>query len=348
METAPPLSEGTPLDRGLRALCGIAAYYRIGADPVQLGRRELALGDRLANEADLIRAAKHVGLKARLVEKVTAERLTTLPATGDRPHEWRADGVRRAQSVGALPAGRSDQPRRPRKRRSKTLRARSGEQALLIARQIGGAGVDPRQFGMRWFLPTLWRYRRPLGHVLAASLFVQVFALATPLFFQVVVDKSADPSWLRDLVRARRRARRHRPVRRRASIFAHLRVVAHHQSDRRRARPAPCLRISCACRFPISKPGRPGRRVARVRELETIRSFLTGQALFSALDLVFAFVFVGVLFAYSWSLTLIVLAGIPFYVVIGFSVRRRCATWSRKNSIAARRASSSWLRRSSA
>ena len=45
METAPPLSEGTPLDPGLRALCGVAAYYRIGADPVQLAR-ELALGDR--------------------------------------------------------------------------------------------------------------------------------------------------------------------------------------------------------------------------------------------------------------------------------------------------------------
>ena len=45
METAPPLGEGTPLDRGLRALCGIAAYYRIGADPVQLAR-ELALGAR--------------------------------------------------------------------------------------------------------------------------------------------------------------------------------------------------------------------------------------------------------------------------------------------------------------
>jgi ATP-binding cassette, subfamily B, bacterial HlyB/CyaB len=60
METAPPLSEETPLDRGLRALCGIAAYYRIGADPVQLAR-ELALGAREANEGDLIRAAKVVG-----------------------------------------------------------------------------------------------------------------------------------------------------------------------------------------------------------------------------------------------------------------------------------------------
>src|SRR6202020_256291 len=78
METAPPLSEGTPLDPGLRALCGVAAYYRIGADPVQIAR-ELALGARQANEADLIRAARFIGLKARLVEKVTAERLATLP-----------------------------------------------------------------------------------------------------------------------------------------------------------------------------------------------------------------------------------------------------------------------------
>jgi hypothetical protein len=78
METAPPPSEGTPLDPGLRALCGIAAYYRIAADPVQL-TRELALGARQANEADLIPAAKLIGLKARLVEKVTAERLATLP-----------------------------------------------------------------------------------------------------------------------------------------------------------------------------------------------------------------------------------------------------------------------------
>ena len=53
-----------------------------------------------------------------------------------------------------------------------------------------------------------------------------------------------------------------------------------------------------------------------MRELETIRSFLTGQGLFSALDLFFTFVFIAVLFAYSWKLTLIVLASIPLYLVI--------------------------------
>jgi len=54
-ETALPPGDATPLDAGLRALCGIAAYYRIGADPIQLAR-ELALGARRSNEFDLIRA----------------------------------------------------------------------------------------------------------------------------------------------------------------------------------------------------------------------------------------------------------------------------------------------------
>jgi ATP-binding cassette, subfamily B, bacterial HlyB/CyaB len=94
METAPPVSEATPLDPGLRALCGIAAYYRIGADPVQLAR-ELALGERAADEADLIRAARIVGLKARLVVEVTAERLAS--RSGNRAYDrWRAACFRRA------------------------------------------------------------------------------------------------------------------------------------------------------------------------------------------------------------------------------------------------------------
>ena len=64
-----------------------------------------------------------------------------------------------------------------------------------------------------------------------------------------------------------------------------------------------------------------GQTVARVRELETIRAFLTGQGLFSVIDLLFTFVFVGVMFAYSARLTLIVLLGLPLYVLIGFLVR---------------------------
>ena len=318
LETAPPLSEGTPLDPGLRALCGVAAYYRIGADPVQLAR-ELALGARQADEGDLIRAAGLIGLKARLVAQVTAKRLMDLPT----PAIVRVNGALMVFG-GRNPSGlcRIVDPisHAVQEVTLEDLARDIGGQALLIARRIGGAGVDPRQFGMRWFLPTIWRYRRPLGHVLAASLFVQIFGLTTPLFFQVVVDKVLTHRGYETLFVL---------VGGLVAIglfdvaLQYLRTYAlSHTTNRIDVELGQRL-FAHLLRLPISyfETRSTGQTVARVRELETIRSFLTGQALFSALDLVFAFVFVGVLFAYSWSLTLIVLAGIPFYVVIGFSVR---------------------------
>ena len=347
METAPPVSEATPLDAGLRALCGIAAYYRIGADPVQLAR-ELALRDREADESDLIRAARMVGLKARLVGKVTAERLATLPA----PAIVRMTSGALMVFGGRNPSGlcRLVDPisHAAHEAPLEDVAREIGGQALLIARRIGGAGVDPRQFGMRWFLPTIWRYRRPLGHVLAASLFVQIFALTTPLFFQVVVDKVLTHRGyetlfvlvgglviigLFDVALQYLRTYALSHTTNRIDVELGQRLFAH------------LLRLPVA----YFETRSTGQTVARVRELETIRSFLTGQALFSAIDLVFAFVFIAVLFAYSWPLTLIVLAGDPVLSPDRlFGPAAPCASSSARNSIAAPRASSSWSRRSSA
>ena len=109
-QPAPPSGDATPLDRGLRALCAIAAYYRIGADPVQL-HRELALGDRDADEFDLIRSAKQIGLKARLVTGRRRAPHGKACHPRDRPAPQRsALRLRRAGPVGLVPAGRSDHP----------------------------------------------------------------------------------------------------------------------------------------------------------------------------------------------------------------------------------------------
>jgi ATP-binding cassette, subfamily B, bacterial HlyB/CyaB len=64
-----------------------------------------------------------------------------------------------------------------------------------------------------------------------------------------------------------------------------------------------------------------GQTVARVRELETIRSFLTGQGLTSLLDLLFTVIFIAVLLIYSVKLTLVVLASIPVYILIAAVLR---------------------------
>jgi ATP-binding cassette, subfamily B, bacterial HlyB/CyaB len=319
METAPPASETTTVDGGLRALCGIAAYYRIGVDPVQLAR-ELALFDRKADEADLIRAARIVGLKARLVTGVCAERLAKLPTPAIVRVKSGAVLVLGGRGPSGLYRLLDPISHASREASLEEVVGEIGGRALLIARRIGGAGVGPRTFGFQWFLPTIWRYRRPLGHVLAASLFVQIFALTTPLFFQVIVDKvlvhkgyetlfvlvgGLAVIGLFDVALQYLRTYALSHTTNRIDVELGQRLFAH------------LLRLPMA----YFETRSAGQTVARVRELETIRSFLTGQGLFSAIDLLFTFVFIGVMFAYSWNLTWIVLATIPVYLMIGFGVR---------------------------
>jgi subfamily B ATP-binding cassette protein HlyB/CyaB len=307
------------LDSGLHALCGIAGYFRIAADP-DLIASELALDARAAEATDIMRAANRIGLKARIVENVSADRLATIPA----PAILRLKNGAFALFGGRNPAGqwriidpitRIETALRP-----ETLSAESEPEVILVGRRIGGAGVSPRSFSFRWFMPSIWRYRKPLANVLVASLFVQVFALTTPVFFQVVVDKvlahkSNDTLivlvvgvvlvGLFDVV------------------LQYLRAYAlSHTTNRIDVELGQRL-FQQLLRLPLSYfESRPaGQTVARVRELESIRQFLTGQGLFSAIDLFFALVFISILFVYSWKLALIVIASIPFYLVIAAVLR---------------------------
>ena len=180
---------------------------------------------------------------------------------------------------------------------------------------MGGPGIHAAHFSFAWFLPSIWRYKRALGHVLLASLALQIFALVTPLFFQVVIDKvlvHRSASTLDVIVIGligiscfdvllqflRSYALTH--TTNRIDVELGQRLFAH------------------LLRLPISYfETRPaGQTVARVRELEAIRSFITGQGLFAALDLVFTVVMVAVLFIYSVKLALIVMATVPLYILI--------------------------------
>src|SRR5262249_60699354 len=61
---------------------------------------------------------------------------------------------------------------------------------------------------------------------------------------------------------------------------------------------------------------RVGDSVARVRELENIRNFLTSSALTLVIDLFFTVVFIAVMFLYSPLLSWIVLGSLPLYIAI--------------------------------
>jgi subfamily B ATP-binding cassette protein HlyB/CyaB len=64
---------------------------------------------------------------------------------------------------------------------------------------------------------------------------------------------------------------------------------------------------------------RVGDSVARVRELENIRNFLTSSALTLVIDLFFTLVFLAVMFLYSPLLTWFVLGSFPFYIAISMA-----------------------------
>ncbi len=61
-------------------------------------------------------------------------------------------------------------------------------QLILITSHAALAG-ELAKFDFSWFIPSLVKYRKLLGEVLLISFMLQLFALVSLLFFQVVMDK---------------------------------------------------------------------------------------------------------------------------------------------------------------
>ena len=168
------------------------------------------------------------------------------------------------------------------------------------------------KFDFTWFIPAVIKYRRIFLEVLAVSIVLQLFALITPLFFQVVMDKvlvHRGFSTLDVIAVAFVVVTLFEVVLGglRSYIFAHTTSRIDVELGARLYRHLLQLPIS------YFEQRRVGDTVARVRELEQIRNFLTGQALTSVLDLLFSFIFIAVMWFYSGWLTLIVVVSLPVY-----------------------------------
>lgn len=307
------------INTGLLSFAAIAGYYRIACDPAQMAH-DLGLGQGPASAEDIVRAARRIGLKARALRGQDAKRLRTAPLPAILEMKDGSFSILthrlddgRLRLVNPLSRQQSFLPFED------VIQAWSGS-LVLITRRFGGPGADPTAFSFSWFAPSLWRYRKPLSHFLFASLFVQLFALVTPLFFQVVIDKvlvHKGGSTLTVIVIGLVLI----------GIFdvvlQYLRsYVLNHTTSRIDTELGVRL-FDHLLRLPLSyfETRAAGQTVARVRELETIRAFLTGQGLSAAIDLVFAVIAIGVMFIYSQTLTLIVLLSIPCYLLIAFLVR---------------------------
>ncbi|MEO8080327.1 MAG: type I secretion system permease/ATPase [Caldimonas sp.] len=301
---------------GLQALVLLARLHHIAADPETLAH---ALGKSSAEPVtldDVLLAAKHLGLKAKLTRS-TPERLTLTPLPA---LALMTDGriVLLAQCDGHRvlfqdPEGTA-QGGRPMIEPLAAFVAKWRGELILVTSRASLAG-ELAKFDFSWFIPSLVKYRKLFGEVLVVSLFLQLFALVSPLFFQVVMDKV--------LV--------HRGLTTLDVLVIGLTVVVLFESVLTTLRTyvfshttsridvelgARLFRHLVALPLAYFQARRVGDSVARVRELENIRSFLTGNALTLVLDVAFSVIFIAVMFVYSVPLTLIVLVSFPLYVAL--------------------------------
>ena len=185
---------------------------------------------------------------------------------------------------------------------------------ILVTSRAFAQGVLKR-FDFSWFVPEILRYRAIFAEVLVASFFVQLLGLVSPIFFQLVIDKVLVHNGLTTLevliigLSA---------VSVGEVLLSALRsyTTTHTTSRIDVALGAKLFHHLLALPIAYFEARQTGQTVARVHELETIRSFLTGSALTVVLDLAFLFVFLAVMALYSPFLTLIVIASIPAYAAL--------------------------------
>ena len=292
-------------------------FHGLAVDAKALSHR-FASGAHGLSEVDLLRAAREFGLRCRWIasrwDRLAKTPLPAIAATGDGKFLILAK-VAAAEGKVLI--------HDPVENRPVTLDLAAFEQLwsgrLLLMTKRASLSETFAKFDIAWFVPAILKYKRILIEVLVASFVLQLFALVTPLFFQVIIDKVLVHNGLTTLdVLVIGLAI--------ISVFEVLlgamrTYIFSHTTNRVDVElGAKLFRHLLALPLGYFQARRVGDSVARVRELENIRSFLTGNALTLVIDLLFTGVFLAVMWYYSPTLTLVVMAAIPAYVALSVVV----------------------------
>ncbi|UVT19600.1 MAG: type I secretion system permease/ATPase [Nitrospira sp.] len=305
----------TPTDTGLTCLLILARLHDLPADGSQL-RHQFAQSGQVLSDTDLLRAAKHLGLKAGLVKtqwrKLQEMPLPAMAKLVDGGYlvlaKVGAEKVLIHNPVEARPLVIS---------REQFEVIWTGE--LLLFTKRTEVRLQDLKFDFTWFIPAIVKYRTFFGEVLVASFFLQLFALLTPLFTQVVIDKVLVHKGFTTLhVLAIGMI----ALAVFEALLGGLRTYLFSHTTNRIdvSLGAQLFRHILALPLSYFEARRVGDTVARVRELEQIRQFLTSHSVTVALDVVFTAVFLTVMWFYSSTLTLVVMASLPIYALLSVAI----------------------------
>lgn len=182
-----------------------------------------------------------------------------------------------------------------------------------------GEEEKARRFGFSWFIPELLKHKGIWREVLLASLVIQLMALATPIFTQVVIDKVVVHQTLNTLVVIG------------IALAAFMLFTAFMSFARQYLVLHTGNRVDAALgsqvfehllKLPVRYYERrsTGVVVARIHGVETIRQFVSSAAVTLMLDFPFLLVFLGVMLWYNWLLSLITLGVLLVIVALSFGV----------------------------
>jgi subfamily B ATP-binding cassette protein HlyB/CyaB len=300
-------------ETGLVALATLLGMHRIAIDPAQL-RHGLGHAHPL-DTSDVLRVAKRQdGVRARAV-RAEFDRLARLPlpAMADGPEGWFLIGRVAGEEVLIQRPGHGVE----KYTRETLAEIWSGELILVTTRH--GIEGQPRHFDITWFIPQIVRYRHLIGEVLLITLALNLLGLAAPLFFQNIIDKVLvhnTRSTLLVLVLG------FVVVSVWEVVFGWLRTRLYSETSQKLDVELGAKLFRHLLGLPISyfEGRRIGDTVTRVRQLESIREFLTNASLSVLIDPAFTVVFLAAMWIYSPVLFAVVAVTIPAYLAVSLLV----------------------------
>lgn len=309
------------VDSGLECLALVLRLLGRAGDSARL-IHQFGISGRSVDALTVLRAARRMGLKARIVEsRWEALETTPRPVIAEMMGgKFVLLGTVQNGRIPVLDPASLDEQGKP--RTASVDRAEFEDMwtgRLIVATTRATATGSDRPFSLAWFLPAVAKYRMLLIEVLVSSFVLQLFALASPLVFQVVIDKvlvHRSLSTLDVLVFALVVMALFE------GLLGGVRLYIFSHTTNRVDVELGARLFSHLLALPLSyfEARQVGNSVARVRELENIRSFLTGNAITLVVDVVFTVAFLAVMFLYSPTLALIVVGSLPLYVLLSLVI----------------------------
>lgn len=274
--------------------------------------REYGIGEGEISKEELLRIAKNSGFKAKL---------KVIPMENTKKYPFPAIFVLKNQTFGVMLKVDYDSKKLliflPEDKNAKEVtydeffHLSTGEFIFFSHKLMD----DKIKFGFKWFYNEILKYKQVMTEVMLGSFIVQLFGLITPLFTQVILDKvivHRSMSTLTVLGIAFVAV----------AIFEFLLNLSRnyifiHTANKIDAKlGAKLFRHLFALPFVYFESRKVGNIIARVRELDQIREFITNKSVSVLIDLFFSFVFLIVMFIYSRILTFVVIGIVALIAVL--------------------------------